>query len=146
MSFLAIRPCLENASSASGDGTVMVFQLSKKYRKNSDSNPTRRLRNQQAEYRALSMNVIIIPVILQLSGAGISTISVDGWTWIMHTAPWIRTIWSQLCGFLNKSGRSDTCMSESVFRGIPGNSQHQFQILKSRWMIVIRMCRIQQLR
>ena len=145
MSCLAIRPCLENASSVSGDGIVMDSQLSKKYRKKCDSSQTKKSKNHRAEYRGLSMSVIIIHVTLLLSGDGISIISVVGSIWIMRTARWIRTIWSQSCGFSNKSGRNDISTKGSVFHGILGNSQRRFQTLKSRWMIVIRMYRIQLL-
>jgi hypothetical protein len=146
MSFLVIRPCLENVWSVSGDGIVMGFQSSKKYKRSCDLNQTKKSRNQQAESRDLSMNVITIPEILQPSGAGISIISVDGSIWRARTARWIKTIWSQSCGFSSKSGRNDTSTKGSVSHGIPGNFQLRFQTLKSRWMIVTRMSRIQQLR
>lgn len=146
MSCLAIILCLENASSVSGDGIVMDFQLNKKYRKNSVSNQIKKSRNQRAEFRDLSMNVMRIHVILQQNGAGISIISVDGSIWTMLTARWIRTIWNLSCGFSSKSGRNDISTKGSVFHGILGNSRRRFQTLKSRWMIAIKTSRIQRLR
>jgi hypothetical protein len=110
------------------------------------SNQIKKSRNQQAESRDLLMNVITIHEILHLSGDGISIISVDGSIWTMRTARWIRTIWNQSCGSSSKSGRKDISMKESVSHGILGNSRRRFQTLKSRWMIVIRMSRIQRLR
>ncbi len=146
MLFLAIRPCSGSASNVSGDGIVMDFQLSKKYRKNYDLNQIKKSKNQQVESRDLSMNVTPTLAILQQSGAGISIISVDGWIWRVRTARWIRTIWSRSCGSSNKSGRKDISTKGSVFRGILGSSRPRFQTLKSRWMTAIRMSRIQRLR
>ena len=146
MLFLAIRPCSGSASNVSGDGIVMGFQLNKKYRKNSVSNPTKKSRSQQEVFNDLLMNVMPTLAILQQSGAGISIISVDGWIWRVRTARWIRTIWSQSCGYSNKSGRNDISTKGSVSHGIPGSSRPRFQTLKSRWTIAIRTSRIQRLR
>ncbi len=144
MSCLAIRPCSENASSVFGGGIVMGCQLNKKYKRNSDSNPIKKLKNQKAVSNTLSMNATTILEKRLLIGVGISIISVDGWTWTTPIARWIKIIWSPSCGSSNKSGRSDMSMKGSVYRGILGNSQRLFQILKLRWMIAIRMCRIQR--
>ncbi len=144
--YLAIKPCSENAWSVSGDGIVTDFLLSKKCRRKCDSNQIKKSKNQRAESRSLLMNVIIIHVTLHLSGDGISIISVDGSIWTMRIARWIKITWNQSCGSSNKSGRRDISMKESVSHGILGNSRHRFQTLKSRWMIVIRMSRIQRLR
>ena len=144
MSYLAIRPCSENALSESGDGIVTGFQSSKKYRKNCDSNQTKKSRNQQGGSRDLSMNVMPTRETLLRSGAGISIISDDGSIWTARTARWIRTIWNPSCGFSHRSGRNDTSTKGSASHGIHGNSRLRFPILKSRWMIAIRMSRIQQ--
>ncbi len=144
MWYLVIRPCLENALSESGVGIVMGCRLNKKFRKNSDSNPIKKSKNQKVVFSILLMNVTTILERPLLTGVGISIISVDGSIWIMPIVRWIRIIWNPSCGFSSKSGRNDMSTKGNVFHGILGNSRHQFQILKSRWMIVIRMFRIQQ--
>lgn len=78
MSCLAIRLCSENVWSVSGDGIVMDFLLSKKYKKNSDLNQIRKSKNQSEVFSILSMNATIIHERHLLTGAGISIISVDG--------------------------------------------------------------------
>ncbi len=145
MSYLAIRPCSGNASSESGDGIVTGFQSNKKYRKNSDSNQTKKSRNQRGVFSILLMSVTNIQQRLLLNGIGMLTTSDDGSIWTAHTARWTRTIWNPSCGFSVRSGRRDTSTKGSASHGIHGNSRLRFPILKSRWTTAIRMCRIQRL-
>lgn len=94
MSCLAIRPCSENVWSVSGGGIVMVCRLSKKSRKNSDSNPIKKSKNQSEVFSILSTNATITPDPLQQIGTGISIILVDGSIWNTRIARWIRIIWN----------------------------------------------------
>gem|GEM_PF-2776442 len=146
MSSLVIRPCSESVLRESGDGIVMDCRLSKKYRKNLAWNQTKKSRNQSEESKTSLMSVIITHGILLQSGGGTLTIFEGGSIWTMPTGRWIRIIWSRSCGSSLKSGRSDTSTKGSVFHGIAGSSEHQFQTLKSRWMIAMWMSRIRLLR